>query len=275
MWLLKVATALVFAIEIGVPYLILAGRRLRLLAFGLLTGMQLILALTGNYAFFNLLTAALCIFLLDDVTLGSWTRLGISGMGATRAQRMVSAVLAIVIVPLSATAFAGSVGIALPTAPILNPVMNVIAPFRSVNAYGLFAVMTTTRPEIVLEGSDNGTAWAEYEFKYKAGDLHRRPPWVAPHQPRVDWQMWFAALGRFDEERWLQNFCLLLLENDDAVLQLLERNPFQGRAPNYLRAVLYQYRFSDAATRRRDGVWWTRERVADYSPVLSLRERPP
>jgi hypothetical protein len=182
---------------------------------------------------------------------------------------------AIVIVPLSATAFAGSVGIALPTAPILNPVMNVIASFRSVNAYGLFAVMTTTRPEIVLEGSDNGTAWAEYEFKYKAGDLHRRPPWVAPHQPRVDWQMWFAALGRFDEERWLQNFCLRLLENDDAVLQLLERNPFQGRAPNYLRAVLYQYRFSDAATRRRDGVWWTRERVADYSPVLSLRERPP
>jgi hypothetical protein len=135
--------------------------------------------------------------------------------------------------------------------------------------------MTTTRPEIVLEGSDDGTTWAEYEFKYKAGDLHRRPPWVAPRQPRVDWQMWFAALGRFDEERWLQNFCVRLLENDAAVLNLIERNPFQGHAPKYLRAVLYQYRFSDWSTARRDGVWWTRERLRDYSPVLSLEARSP
>ena len=105
------------------------------------------------------------------------------------------------------------------------------------NAYGLFAVMTTTRPEIVLEGSDDGTAWVEYEFKYKAGDLRRRPPWVAPHQPRVDWQMWFAALGRFEGERWLQNLCARILENDSEVLALLERNPFQGRAPQYLRAM--------------------------------------
>ena len=178
MWLLKLSTALVFAIEIGAPYLILARRRLRLVAFVLLTGLQLLIALTGNYAFFNLLSAALCVFLLDDVTLGSWTRLGISGMGATRARRIVSVVLAIVIVPLSATVFAGSLGIALPTAPLVNPVMDTVASFRSVNAYGLFAVMTTTRPEIVLEGSDDGTTWLEYEFKYKAGDLHRRPPWV-------------------------------------------------------------------------------------------------
>jgi hypothetical protein len=269
-WLLELATALVLAIEIGAPYLILGGRRLRKLAFVLLTGLQLIIGLTGNYAFFNLLSAALCVFLLDDVTLGSWTRLGISGTVATRARRIVSVVLAIVIVPLSATAFAGSLGIALPTAPIVNPLLDAVASFRSVNAYGLFAVMTTTRPESVLEGSDNGTAWVEYEFKYKAGDLRRRPPWVAPYQPRLDWQMWFAALGRFDDERWLQNFCARLLEGDGTVLNLLERNPFPGHAPTYLRAVLYQYRFSDANARRRDGVWWTRERVADYSPVLSL-----
>ena len=269
-WFLKLSTALVFVIEIGAPYLILARRRLRELAFVLLAGLQLIIALTGNYAFFNLLSVALCLFLLDDVTLGPWTRLGISGTGATWAQRMAGIVLAIVIVPLSATVFAGSLGIRLPTAPIVNPVLDAVASFRSVNAYGLFAVMTTTRPEIVLEGSDDGTTWAEYEFKYKAGDLRRRPPWVAPHQPRVDWQMWFAALGRFDEERWLQNLCVRLLENDSEVLKLLERNPFQGRAPKYLRAVLYRYRFSDADARRRDGAWWTRERLADYSPVLSL-----
>jgi hypothetical protein len=148
-----------------------------------------------------------------------------------------------------------------------------VASFRSVNAYGLFAVMTTTRPEIVVEGSDDGTNWIEYEFKYKAGDLHRRPPWVAPHQPRLDWQMWFAALGGFEEERWFQDFCVRLLENDSEVLSLIARNPFPAHAPKYLRALLYRYRFSTAEARRRDGVWWTRELVGDYSPVLSLQDR--
>jgi lipase maturation factor 1 len=269
-WFLKLSTALVFVIEIGAPYLIPAPRRLRVVAFALLTGLQLLIALTGNYAFFNLLSAALCLFLLDDVMLGSWTRLRISDTVAPRLQRAIGIGAAVVTVPLSASVFAGSLGIALPTAPLVAPVLDTVASFRSVNAYGLFAVMTTTRPEIVLEGSDDGQTWAEYEFKYQAGDLRRRPPWVAPRQPRVDWQMWFAALGRFDEERWLQNFCVRLLQNDADVLNLIERNPFQGRAPKYLRAVLYQYRFSDWATGRRDRTWWTRERLGDYSPVLSL-----
>jgi hypothetical protein len=272
-WFLKLSTALVLAIEIGAPYLIPAPRRFRVVAFALLTGLQLLIALTGNYAFFNLLSAALCVFLLDDVTLDYWTRLGISRGDAPRPQQIVAILVAIITVPLSATVFTTSLGIALPTAPLVNPVMDTVASFRSVNAYGLFAVMTTTRPEIVLEGSDDGTTWLEYEFKYKAGDLHRRPPWVAPFQPRVDWQMWFAALGRFGDERWLQNFSVRLLNDDHAVLNLLARNPFQGRSPKYLRAILYRYRFSDAEARRRDGIWWTRERVADYSPVLTLNER--
>jgi len=82
--------------------------------------------------------------------------------------------------------------------------------------------------------------------------------------------MWFAALGRFDDERWFQNFCVRLLDADERVLRLLARDPFQGRKPRYLRAVLYRYRFADAATERRDGVWWTRERLGEYSPILSL-----
>ena len=111
----------------------------------------------------------------------------------------------------------------------------------------------------------------EYEFRYKAGDVRRRPPWVAPHQPRLDWQMWFAALGRFDDELWFQSLCVRLLEADGEVLKLLERDPFRGRRPRYVRAVLYRYRFSNAAEHRL-GIWWTRERLREYSPVLSLRE---
>jgi hypothetical protein len=267
---LKGATLLVFAIEIGVPFLILAPRRLRALAFVLLTAFQALVALTGNYAFFNLLTAALCLFLLDDAALGNWGAVLTGRTAIRRVRRGLLVAITLVTVPVSAVAFAGTLRIALPGAALVGPLADLIAPFRIVNAYGLFAIMTTTRPEIILEGSEDGAAWVEYEFKYKPGDVRRRPPWVAPHQPRLDWQMWFAAFSRFDEERWFQNFCVRLLEADDAVLRLLERDPFQGRRPRYLRAVLYRYTFPDAAARRRDGAWWVRERLGDYSPVLSL-----
>jgi lipase maturation factor 1 len=277
LWLLKGLTAGVLAIEIGAPFLILTPRRLRALAFAPLVGLQALIALTGNYAFFNLLTAALCLFLLDDAALGDGgnrsVRTGRTAANRVRQYLLVS--VAAAIIPVSAVTFAGALGIGLPGSAVVDPLASLIAPFRSVNAYGLFAVMTTTRPEIILEGSEDGATWMEYEFRYKAGDVRRRPPWVAPHQPRLDWQMWFAALGRFDDERWFQNFCVRLLEADGAVLKLLERDPFPGRKPRYIRAVLYRYRFSDPATARRNDVWWVRERLGEYSPVLSLSTAPP
>src|SRR4029077_11239076 len=78
------------------------------------------------------------------------------------------------------------------------------APFHLASRYGLFAVMTTTRPEIIIEGSRDGKTWLPYEFKYKPGDLQRAPRYCAPHQPRLDWQMWFAAMGPPEESPWLQ-----------------------------------------------------------------------
>jgi hypothetical protein len=236
----------------------------------LLVGLQLIIALTGNYAFFNLLTMALCVFLLDDVALAGLGALGSAQSTVNRFRQAVLAGVVVVTVPISVVAFMGALGIGLPGTAMVSPLANAIAPFRSVNAYGLFAVMTPTRSEIILEGSEDGVTWLEYEFKYKAGEVHRRPPWVAPHQPRVDWQMWFAALGRFDEERWFQSMCLRILEGDAAILGLLERDPFHGRAPRFLRAVLYRYRFTSRAAADHDGAWWTRERLGEYSPVLSL-----
>jgi predicted DCC family thiol-disulfide oxidoreductase YuxK len=270
LWFLKGLTMAVFVTEIGLPFLIVAPRRLRVLAFVPLVGFQALIALTGNYAFFNLLTAALCLFLLDDAALGSWGGLQQGRASAGRVRRGLLAAVAVTTVPVSAVAFTAALGIEPPGAGLVDPLANLMAPFRSVNAYGLFAVMTTTRPEIVLEGSEDGSTWAEYEFRYKAGDVHRRPPWVAPHQPRLDWQMWFAALGRFDGERWFQNFCVRLLEADAEVLRLLERDPFEGRKPRYVRAVLYRYQFSSAEARRRDGVWWTRERLGEHTPIHTL-----
>jgi len=145
-----------------------------------------------------------------------------------------------------------------------------LAPFRTFNSYGLFAVMTASRPEIIIEGSNDGVAWLPYEFKYKVGDVKRRPMFVAPHQPRLDWQMWFAALGTYRQNPWLVNFCLHLLQGSRPVLALLGHNPFPLAPPRYIRATVYDYRFTDFATRHQTGAWWLRREKGLYLPPFSL-----
>jgi len=149
--------------------------------------------------------------------------------------------------------------------------MECLEPFRLVNSYGLFSVMTTERPEIIVQGSNDGINWVAYDFKWKPGDVNRRPRFVAPHQPRLDWQMWFAALGNYHSNRWVGCFLSRLLRNSAGVLALLRTNPFPDKPPRFVRAVVYSYQFTGSTTRRATGAWWERERRGLYSPVLSLR----
>jgi hypothetical protein len=279
LWFHKVSTAGTLAVELLVPWLFFGPRRLRLIGCGLSVALQVIIWTTGNYTFFNLLTIALCLLLLDDRTLeqaGTLVRVPAkvqaAGQGGARWPVWITAVVALVTVPVSFVVLTGSARLDLPGSAIVERMAGFIAPFRSVNRYGLFSVMTTTRPEIIVEGSNDGTTWLPYEFKYKAGDLGRPPAWVAPHQPRLDWQMWFAALGQFDQEPWFRNFCGRLLQGSPSVLELLASDPFQGSPPKFVRSELFRYHFSDAATRRREHTWWTRERLGPYSPVLSFKQ---
>jgi hypothetical protein len=144
--------------------------------------------------------------------------------------------------------------------------------FHLVNRYGLFAVMTTARNEIVIEGSNDGKEWKAYEFKYKPGDVNRRLPWVAPYQPRLDWQMWFAALSDYQSNPWFQQLLLKLLEGRREVTSLFAHNPFPDQAPRFIRAVTYSYHFTDRPTRRQTGAIWTRTPLGDYFPEVSLRQ---
>ena len=255
--MLRALSAGVIAVELLAPFLMFF-RRFRPAAFVLLAGLQAAIALTGNYAWFNLLSASLCLFLLDDA------RLGFHAAGARpgRLARVLVAAGAAITLPVSVPAFAWSLGLRPPEA--FASIAENVTPFRIANRYGLFAVMTTTRPEIIVEGSDDGETWLPYEFKYKPGDVRRRPPWVAPHQPRLDWQMWFAALGEDHTEPWFERFIDRLLDASPDVLRLLAHDPFEGRRPRVVRARLVRYRFSDEGP-----AWWTSETLGEFAPPRS------
>ena len=262
-----------FAAELVVPFVIFAPRRLRTIGCIGLVGLQMLIILTGNYCFFNLLTIALCLLLIDDVTWkGLLTKRFMPAIRfieqpPRRYKRICIAIVATLLLLLSGIRFTGQL-----FRDARFPDVAWIAPFRSVNTYGLFADMTESRPEIIVEGSNDRITWETYQFRWKPGDLTVAPKWVAPHQPRLDWQMWFAALqGSYQRTPWFLNFMGALLQGKPKVLQLLADNPFPDTPPRYIRATLYDYRFTDLATKRSEGTWWHREWKSIYCPAISLR----
>ena len=268
----------VFFVEMVVPFMVFGPRPLRFFAAACFTGLNVVIAVTGNYTFFNLLSIILCVFLLDDDLLRrlpervrriirSFPTLTLPKSILTGATVVLAAFVLIVGGLQMWGTFDGKYPSPTSTA------MRWIAPFHAVNGYGLFAIMTTARPEIIVQGSNDGVEWRDYEFKYKAGDPSGRPTFVAPHQPRLDWQMWFAALGTANRNAWFQAFTFRLLNGSPQVLSLMDENPFPASPPRYIRAQLYLYTFSDPETRRETGNWWERRFVRTYfGPVSFIRE---
>ena len=132
--------------------------------------------------------------------------------------------------------------------------------------------MTKDRPEIIFEGSADAIDWQPYEFKFKPGDLKRAPRWNAPHQPRLDWSMWFAALGSQRDAVVAQRLAFSLLHSEPSVLRLLETNPFPDKSPEFVRATVYQYRFATSTEWKESGQWWERRLSRQYLPAISLRD---
>jgi hypothetical protein len=246
----KASTLLTFFVELLVPFWFFLPRPLRHVGGYLTIALQVLILLSGNYTYFNFLTIALAMFLFVEP----------SDAPVSRASRVVTIALAAFIGLLSGMQCLRLFDVPLP--PGGAAVMHLAAPFELVNSYGLFAVMTTERNEIVVEGSDDGVEWRAYEFRYKPGDLRRAPPIVAPFQPRLDWQMWFAALGDVQQNRWFVNFVVRLLQGEPAVLSLLQSNPFPQSPPKFVRARLYQYHFTHFG----EPGWWKREEKRDYLP---------
>ncbi len=275
-WLLVAGTAATLAVELGCVFLIFLPRRPRAAAGCALLLFQTLIVLTGNYNFFNLLSMLLCIFLFDDAALrrliprrlASWVQTRAPHPGRTATT--IATALSLVVVPVGLNRIWET--FTRTELPLVGMISNVVSPLLIVNAYGLFAVMTTDRPEIVIEGSADGRTWTEYVFPYKPGPLTRPPPWNIPHQPRLDWQMWFAALNGVRANMWFQSLMLRLLQGSPPVMALLDSNPFPERPAKYVRAKLYEYRFADAQTHAATGEWWVRKPEGLYFPQVSLAD---
>jgi hypothetical protein len=259
--------------QLVVPWLLFAPQPVASIAGAIIVVTQSWLVLSGNFAWLNVITIVLAFSAFDDATLGR--------------------VLSIAHPPLELPV-PYAVAVLLLTGLVLvlsyRPARNLISsrqlmnssfdPLHLVNTYGAFGSVTKRRYEVIIEGTDDpapgaSSAWREYEFKAKPGDVMRRPPQYAPYHLRLDWLMWFAAFSSPAYHDWFVPFMVRLLENDRPILALLARNPFPDVAPRAVRAQLYLYRFTTPAERRETGAWWHRDHVREYAPAISLRVRSP
>jgi hypothetical protein len=264
-------------VELVVPWFVFGPRRLRHAAGAFLVAFQALLILSGNLSFLNWLTIAVCLSCFDD---GVWARLLPERLreraqalaahtDAGPSRRFAERALAVVIGALS-----------------VNPVLNMLSPgqlmnatfdpFELVNTYGAFGSIGRERNEIVLQGTDDAdpgpeARWIDYEFKCKPGDVDRRPCVVSPYHYRLDWQMWFAAMSRAEDEPWLLHLVDKLLRGDPGVLGLMADGPFRRAPPRYIRAELFHYEFSRPGEGGR--AWWRRTRLGPYLPPLG-RDSP-
>ncbi|MBS1956500.1 MAG: lipase maturation factor family protein [Cyanobacteria bacterium SZAS-4] len=273
-WFQSLSVAIMFFIELIVPFFIFVPGILRLFAAYLTMLLQVLILLTGNYTFFNILTLLLCLLLFDDsifLKLKNY-RFAKKLIDASVVRpasvltklRLAALVTVVVIMTLSRS-------VSFVPEPI-KELSSALSPWCLVNGYGLFAVMTTTRNEIVVEASQDALHWEPYEFIFKPGDISRAPPWVAPYQPRLDWQMWFAALGTRQDSPWFTHFIFQLLRGSADVRALLKKEPFNGQLPKYVRATLYEYQFTNFAELTRSGAWWQRKYIGPFFPEASLRQ---
>jgi len=260
-------------VELIVPWLLFAPRRLRHVSGLFLVGFQVYLIISGNLSWLNWLTIALCIACFDDAALSvffprSLQRrvLQLQHVAASRLQQIVTYSLTALVLYLSI----GPVRNLLGSRQMMNASFDSL---HLVNTYGAFGSVGTHRQEVILQATDDAalgetTQWREYEFQCKPGDVKRRPCFVAPYHYRLDWQIWFAAMQDPRSNPWLVHFIYELLQGDAAALSLLAMNPFPERPPKFIRAELYEYAF----TRLGDttGAWWTRRRIGPYLPPLAL-----
>jgi hypothetical protein len=265
-WFHKFSTGFMFFVELLVPFAIFGTEEMRLVAFIFMFVLQFSIALSGNYSYLNFMSMILITLLLSNTYLapifGPHPFLPESPL----ILQLIASLGAISLISLQLMQLWNQFF----RNPKIGKILSNIYSLHFANRYGIFAIMTTTRYEIVFEGSEDQKEWKEYLFYFKPSEVGRRPSIISPFQPRLDWQAWFLPFTKFKNEIWVQNFLARLLEGELQVLKLLRHNPFPEKPPKYLRAQVYIYEFSPWSMKKRLGNWWVRTHIGPYTPILSL-----
>ena len=260
-----------FYAELIVPWFIFSPPEIRLFVFTQLVGLQFVIWFTGNLSFLNHMTVVSCLILLHNQFLESVSFLAFP-------LKEPSFLIWHVVISLLGMGylFLQVINLWQSFYPIrtFQRILEFFYPYHLAYPHGIFAVMTTKRYEIIVEGSADGILWKEYEFYFKPDDLSWRPRRISPFQPRLDWQAWFLPFGTFGVGRqaWFQSFLARLLQGSKPVLKLLRTNPFPEAPPTYVRALVYDYKFTTFAEKKATGNWWKREYRGTYSPILQLNK---
>src|SRR5215831_7983809 len=300
-WFHAATAFMTLAAELGLVFLLFLPRRFKIIGFLILTPFQIGIILTANYTFLNYLVLWLGILLLDDRFLRGrlplrWRDIGVSpapsaelaenrtAMPASAIERWLKPVRRKVAAFSLGLVFYVTTMLLLETLAGLSPRLDryayglessvfwrpvqVLEPFRIANRYGLFAVMTHERYEIEFQGTRDGQTWHTYPFRYKPQDPAKAPGIYAPYQPRFEWNLWFASLGSWRQNLWVINTEERFLRNEPTVMRLFASSPFPAEPPRQVRAMVWQYWFTDRATKNKDGTWWRRELIGLYAPAL-------
>ena len=273
--ILKIGVWFNWLAELAAPWFVFWPRLARHIAGVVVVLFQFTIMLSGNLSFLNWLTIIPALACFDD---SFWAKL-LPRRLVSKAENATDH--AKESKPMLTTAWVVTCIVALlsiqPVLNILSPgqVMNTsFDPLDLVNTYGAFGSVGQERLNIVFEGTMDDTTcnkanWKPYLYKGLPVLLNKRPPQIAPYQLRLDWQMWFAAMGTADQYPWTYNLIDKLLHNDPGTVSLFAFNPFPGRPPRYIRAVLYRYKFAKPGN-----VWgdyWERERIGDWIGAVAVR----
>jgi hypothetical protein len=274
-WLLKTATAATLVIEILVPFMMFLPRRWRFVAAWMTILWQVLIMLTSNHSWFNILTIVLCLFLFDDKAvqhilpqrLQTWLggqQPSPAAAGGRASQSMVATLATFVL--LTSSIHFWELATMQQSSGVAGTLVNYAEAYRVVNKYHVFPTMRSERIELELSGSQDGREWKPYRFRYKPGYPNERPAIVLPHQPRLDWEMWFVTQHP-KYMHFFHSFLQALLDNSPAVTALLRHNPFPDQPPRYIRVEAWRYRFSEPEVRQKTGQWWQREALGPFTPL--------
>lgn len=264
--------------QLIVPFGLFAPQPVAGVAAAIIVVTQLWLVASGNFAWLNWVTILLACSAIDDSSVALLLPKSVlPGHGEPSASPLWFVVVVVAVTAAVLVMSYWPIRNMLSSRQRMNMSFN---SFHLVNTYGAFGSIGRVRREVVIEGTADDditdqTVWREYEFRGKPGGVRRLPRQWAPYHLRLDWLMWFAAISPGYAQPWLTPFLQRLLENDRPTLRLLRHNPFPDAPPRYVRARLYEYRFTTPAELRRDRAWWHRTLIGGYVPPLTLSKLTP